>query len=206
MEIFRHYYNFDIIDGFDARKKVKATIELNNLPFRSGKIKLEGVDLKNNKPHTYRITFFGDIVDLKDKLGEKKLSDLNLTAYDLDYDPTTVYSKLASAQSSSNHIIAPLITHSQRLYYEDGVHGIGTGNLWYESGSGTSHHHGVKWNELKYAMRVNKIIQAIEADFNLSFSNDFFNNVGIDKMNNLFLWLHRKSGKVEDLSGSIRCE
>ena len=201
-KIFKHYYNFDIINGFDARKKVAATIELNNLPFRSGKIKLEGVDLKNNKAHTYRITFFGDIVELKDKLGEKKLSDLDFTAYNLDYSPTTVYTKLNTAPSSTNHIIAPLITHSQRLYYEDGAHGIGTGNLWYESGLGTSHHHGVKWNELKYAIRVNKIIEQIETDLDLSFSTDFFKNTGIDKMDNLFLWLHRKSGKVEDLSGS----
>ena len=201
-KIFKHYYNFDIINGFDARKKVAATIELNNLPFRSGKIKLEGVDLKNNKAHTYRITFFGDIVELKDKIGEKKLSDLDFTAYNLDYSPTTVYTKLNTAPSSTNHIIAPLITHSQRLYYEDGAHGIGTGNLWYESGSGTSHHHGVKWNELKYAIRVNKIIEQIETDLDLSFSTDFFKNTGIDKMDNLFLWLHRKSGKVEDLSGS----
>jgi hypothetical protein len=201
-KIFKHYYNFDIINGFDARKKVAATIELNNLPFRSGKIKLEGVDLKGNKAHTYRITFFGDIVELKDKLGEKKLSDLDFTAYNLDYSPTTVYTKLNTAPSSTNHIIAPLITHSQRLYYEDGTHGIGTGNLWYESGSGTSHHHGVKWNELKYAIRVNKIIEQIETDLDLSFSTDFFKNTGIDKMDNLFLWLHRKSGKVEDLSGS----
>ena len=201
-KIFKHYYNFDIINGFDARKKVAATIELNNLPFRSGKIKLEGVDLKNNKAHTYRITFFGDIVELKDKLGEKKLSDLDFTAYNLDYSPTTVYTKLNTAPSSTNHIIAPLITHSQRLSYEDGAHGIGTGNLWYESGLGTSHHHGVKWNELKYAIRVNKIIEQIETDLDLSFSTDFFKNTGIDKMDNLFLWLHRKSGKVEDLSGS----
>ena len=201
-KIFKHYYNFDIVNGFDARKKVVASIELNNLPFRSGKIKLEGVDLKNNKAHTYRITFFGDIVDLKDKLGEKKLSDLDFTAYNLDYSPTTVYTKLNTAPSSTNHIIAPLITHSQRLYYEDGTHGIGTGNLWYESGGGTSHHHGVKWNELKYAIRVNKIIEQIETDLDLSFSTDFFKNTGIDKMDNLFLWLHRKSGKVEDLSGS----
>lgn len=201
-KIFKHYYNFDITNGFDARKKVVATIELNNIPFRSGKIKLEGVDLKGNKAHTYRITFFGDIVDLKDKLGEKKLSDLDFTAYNLDYSPTTVYTKLNTAPSSTNHIIAPLITHSQRLYYEDGAHGIGTGNLWYESGSGTSHHHGVKWNELKYAIRVNKIIEQIETDLDLSFSTDFFKNTGIDKMDNLFLWLHRKSGKVEDLSGS----
>jgi hypothetical protein len=86
----------------------------------------------------------------------------------------------------------------QRLYYEDGVHGEDTGNLWYESGSGTSHHHGVKWNELKYAIRVNKIIEQIETDFGLSFSSDFFKNTSIEEFDHLFLWLHRKSGAVED--------
>jgi len=202
-KIFKHYYNFDIDSGFDGRKKVSATIELNNIPFKTGKIKLEGVDLKNNKPHTYRITFFGDIVELKDKLGEKKLSDLDFSAYQpLYYDEATVESKLSTEESSSNHIIAPLITHSQRLYYEDGTHGEDTGNLWYESGSGTSHHHGVKWNELKYAIRVNKIIEAIEDDFDLEFSSDFFKNTSIEEFDHLFLWLHRKSGAVEDLSGS----
>lgn len=200
-KIFKHYYNFDIVNGFDARKKVVATIELNNLPFRSGKIKLEGVDLKNNKAHTYRITFFGDIVDLKDKLGEKKLSDLDLTEYNLTYDETTVESKLTTAQSSSNHIVAPLITHSQRLYYDTGADIFDDGNLHWHGGGGT-HVHGVKWNELKYAIRVNKIIEQIETDLDLSFSTDFFKNTSIDKMDNLFLWLHRKSGKVEDLSGS----
>ena len=138
-KIFEHYYNFNI-DGFDGRKKVAATIELNSIPFQTGKIKLEGVDMKNNKANTYRITFFGDIVDLKDKLGEKKLSDLDLSAYNLSYDPATVETKLTTEESSSNHIIAPLITHSQRLFYEDGTHGEDTGNLWFEGGSGTSHH------------------------------------------------------------------
>ena len=202
-KLFKHYYNFDIINGFDARKKVDAIIELNNVPFKTGKIKLEGVDLKNNKAHTYRITFFGDIVELKDKLGEKKLSDLNFSSYQpLNYDPATVEAKLTTEESSTNHIIAPLITHSQRLFYKDGTHGEDTGNLWYESGSGTSHHHGVKWNELKYAIRVNKIIEAIETDFDLSFSSDFFKNTSLEEFDHLFMWLHRKSGAVEDLSGS----
>jgi len=200
-KIFKHYYNFDITNGFDARKKVTATIELNNIPFRSGKIKLEGVDLKNNKPHTYRITFFGDIVDLKDKLGEKKLSDLDLTAYNLTYLAATVETKLTTAESSSNHIIAPLITHSQRLYYDTGADILDDGNLHWHGGAGV-HIHGVKWNELKYAIRVNKIIEQIETDFGLSFSTDFFKNTSITEFDHLFMWLHRKSGKVEDLSGS----
>jgi hypothetical protein len=76
-KIFKHYYNFDIDNGFDARKKVGATIELNNLPFRDGRVKLEGVDIKGNKPYSYRITFFGNTVNLKDKLGDIKLSALN---------------------------------------------------------------------------------------------------------------------------------
>ena len=63
------------------------------------------------------------------------------------------------------------------------------------------HRHGVKWNELKYALRVNKIIEAIEFDYGLEFSSDFFKNTNVDEFNNLFLWLHRKSGAVEDLSG-----
>ena len=200
-KIFKHYYNFDIVNGFDARKKVTATIELNNIPFRSGKIKLEGVDLKGNKAHTYRITFFGDIVDLKDKLGEKKLSDLDLTAYNLTYDAATVETKLTTAESSSNHIIAPLITHSQRLYYDTGSDILDDGNLHWHGGAGV-HVHGVKWNELKYAIRVNKIIEQIEADLDLQFSSDFFKNTSITEFDHLFMWLHRKSGKVEDLSGS----
>ncbi|BCV04738.1 MAG: hypothetical protein CM15mV90_030 [uncultured marine virus] len=57
-KIFKHYYNFDFQNGFDARLKVNATLEINSLPFKRGKIKLEGVDLKDRKPHTYRITFW----------------------------------------------------------------------------------------------------------------------------------------------------
>ena len=61
--IFKHYYNFDIVNGYDARLKKNARLEINNLPFKKGKIKLEGVDLKNEKASNYRITFFGSTVE-----------------------------------------------------------------------------------------------------------------------------------------------
>ena len=199
-KIFKHYYNFDIVGGFDARTRKSATIELNYLPFKKGKIKLEGVDLQNRKPKAYRITFFGNTVELKDILGESKLSDLDLSAYTLNYSGGTIAAYLRLPPTSTRHMIVPLITHTQRLFYEDGAHGLGTGNLWYESGSGTSHHHGVVWNQLKYALRVNKIIEAIETDFTgISFSSNFFKNTSLDVMNNLFMWLHKKSGYVEPL-------
>ena len=48
-KIFDHYYNFDIINGFDARNKVSSNIELNNIPYKQGFVALNGVELKNNK-------------------------------------------------------------------------------------------------------------------------------------------------------------
>ena len=198
-KIFKHYYNYDITNTFDARVKVEARIEINYQTFKTGKIKLEGVDLKNNKPHTYRITFFGDIVDLKDKLGERKLNSLdNLSSLNLNYDWIKVYDKLTEDPTTTD-IIAPLITHTQRLYYDSVTHlNADDGNLYYHS---QFDYHGVHWNELKYAIRVNRLIEAIEDQYDLQFSTDFFKNASVEEMNNMFMWLHRKSGKVEDLSG-----
>ena len=205
-KIFKHYYNFDIVGGFDARKKVSSVIELNNLPFRDGTIKLDGVDLKDNKAHTYKVTFFGKLANLKDLFGDDKLNDLDFSSYDLDYDPVTVETKLTTAPSTSNHIIAPLITHTQRLFYDSTSSEHSDDNIFYHSGDGNSHDHGVKWNELKYAIRVNKIIEAIETKYSLNFSTDFFKNTTVKEFDELFLWLHRKSGKVENLSGNTEVE
>ena len=65
-KIFKHYYRFNLVQGytFDARKKIDAKIELNSIPFRDGKIRLEGVNLVKGKPESYRITFFGNTVNL----------------------------------------------------------------------------------------------------------------------------------------------
>ena len=199
-KIFKHYYNFDITNGFDARIKKDANLELNYLPFKTGKIKLEGVDLKDNKAHTYRVTFFGNTVKLKDLLGDDKLQSLS----DLDvltkvYDANNIRNGL-QLNPDANDVIVPLITHTKRLFYEDGQHGEGTGNLWYESGSGTSHHHGVLYSELKYAIRLHKIVEAIETKYGITFSDDFFVSSNAPYYD-LFMWLHRKKGDVQNLSG-----
>ena len=200
-KIFKHYYNYDIIGGFDGRKKKSAKIELNTLPFTDGKIKLEGVDLKNNVPHTYKITFFGSTVELKDILGEDKLTGLNtLTDLNKTYNAASIKTSLQD-DPTTNDIIAPLITHTKRLYYESNQHVNGTGNLWYEFGTGSSHIHGVPFSELKYAIRLHSIIEAIEAKYTISFSNDFFVSTN-EPYYNLFMWLHRKKGSVENLGNT----
>ena len=63
--VFEHFYNYHI-NIFDARRKKDAKLYLNHQLFKEGKIKLEGTTLKNNKAHTYKLTFFGSGVNLKD--------------------------------------------------------------------------------------------------------------------------------------------
>ena len=196
-KLFKHYYNYDITNGFDARIKKSANIELNTIPYKDGKIRLEGVDLKNNVAHTYRITFFGNTVELPDIIGDDKLGSLPFSdaEFILDYSPAKVKEKL---EGTLGTIIAPLITHTQRLFYNSTTHVADDGNLFYHTGggSGGNQHHGVLWNELKYAIRLYEIILQIEDKYPaINFSRDFF-NTNNPEFYNLYMWLHRKSGSV----------
>jgi len=196
-KIFKHYYNFDIQGGFDARNKVAGYIELNTLPFKEGYIKLEGVDLKKNIPHTYRITFFGNTINLKDVLGDDQLGALpSLSTYNQEYTKTNIKSKMTANLTSTTNICTPLITHTQRLFYnsDSATHNY-NGNLYWHNASGTN---GVEWNQLKFAIRLQAIIDAIELQYpSINFSDDFFNNSTNTQFHNLWMWLHRKKGSVE---------
>ena len=201
-KIFKHYYNYDIDNGFDARTKKDAIIELNNLPFTNGKIKLEGVGLKNNKPNTYRITFFGSTVTLKDTIGEDKLGNLSwLDNFQQTYSSVNVKEILQFGKNVTvegvNYIRAitcPLISATKRLYYDEGSHEVnGVGNLYYDQGH-TQDLHGVLWNDLKYSIRLHLIIKAIEKEYPaIKFSDDFFNVTNLPYYN-LYVWMHRTKG------------
>jgi len=218
-KVFEHYYNYDIVDGFDARVKKNSTIELNYLPFEKGKIKLEGVDMKNNKPYAYRITFFGNTVDLKDVLGDDTLQALGwLDNFKKPYSSAGIYTGLVSgyditvdAVSYTKAIIAPLITHTTRLYYDSVNHTAeypdpDGGNLYPHSSGGGSHFHGVYYGELKYAIRLHLIIKAIEEQYpELEFTTDFFNTTN-NAYYGLYMWLHRKKGDVNDPNQVLQYE
>lgn len=211
-KIFKHYYNYDIVisatSGFDARKKQSATIELNHLPFKKGKIKLDSVELRDNKPHSYKITFFGNTIQLKDILGEDKLSDINeletnISTGDLflnfpKYDSSMIYNGIRR-NPSSNDFIVPLITHTQRLFYDSTSTVANDGNLHYNP----SYKRGVKFNELKPAIRVHRIIEEIQNKYNITFSTDFFSSSN-GHYYDLFMWLHRKKGLISSGEGATR--
>lgn len=195
-KIFKHYYNFSIENGFDGRRKVDANIELNYVPFKKGKVELMDVELRNNVPYFYRITFFGNTIALSDLLGDKTLSVLeDFNDIDLTYSSGSIRTGLGNLPSASD-VIVPLITHTQRLIYDSTSSNHDTDNI--ADTGGSQNIHGVDWKQLKYALRVDRIIRAIEADFDITFSDDFFTSTNAPYYN-LFMWLHRKKGAVATL-------
>lgn len=208
-KLFKHYYNFDIENGYDARVRVTANIELNYMPYKNGFVKLEGVNLKNNKAHTYKVTFFGNTVSLKEKFGDDKLQALSwLDNFNTRQSGTSIVytatmlreflqfnrSRTVDSVTYNNALQVPLLTHTQRLFYQSGQTTVDSGNLSY-GGSGSSATQGVKFNELKYAIKVPIIIKAIEEEYGITFSTDFLNMTN-DAYKDLFMWLHRVKGGV----------
>jgi hypothetical protein len=189
-KIFKRYYNPDVINGFDARLKVEAVIEINYQTFKEGKIKLEGVDLKDNTPYAYKVTFFGNTVSLKDLIGEDQLDSLDLSVYDVAYNYTTIETALSAGidkNGITDAIICPLISAQERWFYNASF-GIAQGNI-------ASAGYGATWTSLKYAIRLHCLILAIEAKYGIDFSTDFFNTSNVNWFN-LYMWLHREKGAI----------
>lgn len=190
--IFKHYYDANIDNAFDARVKQNGRIELDGMPFRSGKIQLEKVILKKGKPYSYSINFVGNLVSLKDKLGNDELSILDLSEFDHDYDSATVKGLL----QTNGDLIYNLLVKKQ-LYYKTGDTTPNTDKL------ANIAYRGFEWNLLKPSLRLIKIIEAIESKYAISFSRDFF---GSTEFQNLYLWLNNTSDLTGKSNNEIRID
>ena len=199
-KLFKHWYNPDV-KGFDANIQSDAKIELNYQPFREGKIRLQEVKMKDNRPHTYKVNFFGKTVSLNNLFGEDKLN--NLVWMDNFKLPSLNSNVLTGLQTGHNitvdsvtynsAIIYPLITHTQRYIYNDTGNLTDVGNL----SDNTNHDktRGVFPEDLKPAIKASLIIKAIEEQYGLTFkTGEFFDST---EFSNLYLWLHRNKGKIE---------
>jgi hypothetical protein len=186
--IFSHYYNVDIVGGFDANIRVDAFIEVNTILFREGVVELEGLQFKNGEPYSYNVTFYGKTASLKDEFGEDQLTDLDLSSYDHTYNDFNIKAGLDGYVGGTSTIIYPLISSSYDWFYNSSGSNHDANNIHYHSGH---NEHGVFYYDLKPAIKVKAILDAIETDYGVTFNSDLFDSTDFGK---LFMWCHRKEG------------
>jgi hypothetical protein len=198
--IFKHYYNANIDNTFDARVKKNARIEIDGLPFKSGKMRLDKVNIKNDKPSSYSLNFFGKLLNLKDKLKDDELTSLDLS--DLNFDWT--YANMIEALKndlSDGKIIANLITKKRVYYNSDPSDNTNDETIF------NIRNVGANPLNLRPSIKLIEIIKAIESKYDFNFSNDFFGRTEFDQ---LYLWLNnsatlegRPSEQLLNLTNSI---
>ena len=188
-KIFKHYYNVDISGSFNASVRVDAFIEVNHNLFRAGVLELESVQVKQGQPYAYSVGFFSNVTSLKDKFGEDNLTDLDLSAYDHTYNDTNIASGFNGYVSgTSDSIIYPLISPVANWYYNSHSSDATPSNIYYHD---VNQEHGVFYYDLKPAIKLQKILDAIESKYSVTFNSDFFDSADFGK---LFMWCHRRAG------------
>lgn len=186
--IFKHYYDASLDNGFDARTKVSGRIEIDGFVYRYGKFSLLGAKVKQGKPSSYNIIFYGNLVSLPELLKDDELSSLDLSAYNHEYNSDNVKDGLESSLFSGA-IVYPLFAKKQYFYNSnssDHTDNDSLSNIAHHSGH-SSNIHGVRWSDLRPSISLLPIIEAIETKYGITFSRDFF---GRTEFTNLYLWLN----------------
>lgn len=216
-KVFKHYYNQDVVSGFDARFRVDAIIKLNGIDWKEGQIRLTSVDMKNGVADSYNITFFGNTVSLKTLLSEDKLDvleDLDAFNHSLSFVNTKKYSEAGAnlvydvdgvptgiTDTVSDDIpdmIYPFISYDSRYYIDtaDNQPDIDKTRNLYTSGSSYDDYHGLLWTDLKPAILVMNIVESISRKYNIEFSDDFLNRE-TSCLRRTYMAMSSDSGSIE---------
>ena len=180
--IFQHFYNSEVDSTVDHSIKRNAYIEIDLTPFRTGKISLEKSNVKKGVADNYQITFYGDLLSLKDKFGEDKLSDVKeLNNYSHVYNATQILNRITD----------------DSIFYDVRYPLISWKNLWqYNTGGGTyditQNAHPIFFSELFPALSVRRIMNAIGAKYGITFSGTWMSDQRFIKC---FLLLKNVLGK-----------
>ena len=213
--IFRHYHNTDVVNSFDARVRHDAELRISGLPYRKGQIKLNEIKMEHGRPTSYSIVFYGNTSKIKEELAGASLSDLSsLSDLNHDYTGTNVKNGFvigldasaafaAAATPADADVVYPFISHTTQYILDS------TGSPTYPIFpiDVTDDSVGLMFTDLKPAIRLNTIIDAIESDilsrFGATFDRTGF--LGLAEFENLWMWCHREKAGVIG-SGEITTE
>jgi hypothetical protein len=166
-KIFKHWYENSIENGFDARTRKSAYIELDYVSFRKGKIQLEKASVKDGQIENYSITFFGSLISLKDAFGGKYLKDLDFSSINFTYSGADVVSRISTSNDST--VKFPLITSYRAWRYG------GNGNTvenWDISKTATPIYH----SDLFPAVKLKGMLDVIAANLGITFQGSILEN------------------------------
>lgn len=170
--IFSHWYDNAVDNGYDARIRYNAFIEIETIPFREGNVQLEKANKKNGYVESYTLTFYGNLTQLKDKFGEDKLNILDFSSLNHTLNSTEVFNRVST---DAYELCYPLIGNNRRFEYLTAT----TSDITTNTGA-------IKWDDLFPAVRLTSILDFIETKYGITFTGNF---LGYNQFNRLYMYL-----------------
>jgi hypothetical protein len=213
--IFSSWYNPDVDGGFDARLRTQATIDIDTLDFKRGKMRLDKVELKGGVPVNYRITFFGDVIKVKDLIGDDRLYELTwLDGFDHSFNAAQVETGLTTGLDFTvggtlyeEAVIYPLISYKRQWMYSSQNSDSTSTDQLVNIAHRNNRSDGVNYQNLKPAIKLFLIVEAIEQKYGFSFTGDFLNSA---EFTNIYMNLNKTTESLanglkvyEDTSGTL---
>ena len=172
-QIFKHWYENSIDNGFDHRVKYKGFIEIDTIPFRYGGFALNNVQIKNNRIENYSIVFYGDTKNISDLVKEDKLNSLDFSALNHLHTSTEVRNRING--TTNDNVKYPLLAHDRIYDYNNA-----------SANDVTTNTGAISWSSLFPAIPVPYIMQKIEDKYNISFTGAFLDYTQFNKLHMLF--------------------
>lgn len=177
--IFSHWYDNAVDNGYDARIRYNAFIEIETIPFREGNVQLEKANKKNDYIESYTLTFYGNLTQLKDKFGEDKLNSLDFSSLNHTYSAGTVIPRIELTNNPSTglpYVVRyPLIGNTRKFDYKTAT----TFDVTTNPGA-------INWNDLFPAVPITSILDFIETKYDITFTGNF---LGYNQFSKLYMLL-----------------
>ena len=178
-QIFEYYFQNDLDGVIDHNLRRDSRIEIDHIPFRTGKIQLEKSEIKSTNGDSYTVSFYGDVVNIKDLVGDDKLSDLDYDTLDHTYSGAEIQARVETDFNTTDYDVRwPLIS---------------SGRVW-QYGSADANDISlntapIDFSELFPAVRVKSILDIIATQYGLTFTGSFLDT---KQFRHAYLWFKNK--------------
>lgn len=195
-QIFQHFYQTDVDASIDHNIRRDAFVEIDLTFFRRGKISIEKANVKKGDADSYQVTFYGDVLSLKDKFGEDMLSTLDYSHYDHDYNAGEIQNRIQDGTTYYD-VHYPLIS-SNRIWQYNSVNPNATYPSYLPAAilaqlppiSIDMTVGAINYQELFPALRVPAIFDAIQGKYGVTFKGTYLTD---KRFLDLFIWYKNKN-------------
>ena len=178
-QIFEFYFQNDLDGVIDHNRRRDSRIEIDHIPFRTGKIQLEKSETKSTNGESYTVSFYGDVVNIKDLVADDKLGDLDYDTLDHTYSGAEIEARIETDFNTTDYNVRwPLISSSRVWQYGSA-----------DSNDISLNTSPIDFSELFPAVRVKSILELIATQYGLTFTGSFLNT---KQFRHAYLWFKNK--------------